>query len=123
VCTISNPHPTTDYLRAYMGRSPLGYMRGTSDKLSCYDCRECIDTDGTRHGFCKVEQVPVGGLDWNDEDFDKFPAHIPPRLAGTCWRFGAKTPAVLRTYRLIIHVSNVERLREVFGNLKGGTTE
>ncbi|MHA1138224.1 MAG: hypothetical protein ACTSSE_17225 [Candidatus Thorarchaeota archaeon] len=110
-------------MEAYIERSLQRSMRGTSNNLTCYDCRECIDAQGTSHGFCKIEKAPIGGLDWNDEDFDKFPAHIPPRIAGDCWKFGPSTPFALRTAHLVIYVTTAERLREVFGNLIGGSTK
>ena len=106
-----------------MERSPLGYMRGTSNNLTCFDCRECVDAQGTEHGFCKEQDAPIGGLGWNIENFDKFFSHIDPRFARYCGAFKLRYPFAVRGVRVTVYVTTVDRLQEVFANLKGGSTE
>jgi hypothetical protein len=96
-------------------------MRGTSNNLICFGCRECVDAQGTEHGFCKELDSPIGGLGWDIENFDKFFAHIDPRFARYCGAFKHKFPFAVRGIRVKVYITTVDRLREVFGNLKGGS--
>ena len=89
--------------------------------LICYDCCECVDRNGTSHGFCKIEQEPIGGLDWNDEDFDKFISHIFPDYAKYCENFKLRTQFAIRGLHLVIYVTTVGRLQETFAILKGAS--
>jgi len=123
VMRSSNLYPTTHFLRAYIERSPQRSMRGTSNNLTCFDCRECEDTQGTEQGFCKEQDSPIGGLGWNIENFDKFFAHIDPRFARYCGAFKLRYPFAVRGIKVTVYVTTVERLREVFHNLLGGTSK
>lgn len=70
-----------------MERFLLGCMRGTSEIQTCYDCEKCIERDGITHGFCKVNNEPVGGLDWTRDMFERYPRHIMPDFAEICKGF------------------------------------
>jgi len=94
-------------------------MRGTSNNLSCYDCGNCIDRHGTSHGFCKEKKEPIGGLHWTTEEFDRCPSHIFPTFAGSCWTFKPDYPFTIRMPRVVIYIATVEKLEEVFANLRG----
>ncbi len=94
-------------------------MRGSSDNLTCFDCRECTDRNGTSHGFCNIEQEPIGGLDWNNEDFDRFISHIFPEYAEHCENFKLRAPFAIRGLELVIYITTVDKLHETFATLKG----
>jgi len=112
--------------------------------LTCFDCRECVDAQGTER-FCKEQGSLIGGLGWNIENFNKFFAHIDPRFARYCGAFklrypftvrgirvtvyvttvgGAfklRYPFTVRGIRVTVYVTTVDRLREVCAKLKGGS--
>ena len=93
-------------------------MRGTLTNLTCYDCCECTDRNGTSHGFCNIEQEPVGGLDWNNEDFDKFSSHVFPEYAEHCENFNLRAQFAIRGLHLVIYITTVGKLQESFATLK-----
>ncbi len=94
-------------------------MRGSLTNLTCFDCHECVDRNGTSHSFCNIEQEPVGGLDWNNEDFDKFSSHIFPQYAEHCENFKLRAPFAIRSLELVIYITTVDKLHETFTALKG----
>ena len=94
-------------------------MRSTLNNFTCYDCMSCVDTDGTRHGFCAIENDPVGGTDWSLEQFDMYPSHIFPTFAMSCEKFVPKPMFAIRGKDLLIYATCVEELSTAFRALKG----
>jgi hypothetical protein len=93
-------------------------MRSTLNNLTCYDCKSCVETDGTRHGFCEVENDPVGGTDWSMEDFDKYISHIYPDYAKDCENFVPKPLFAIRGKDLLIYATCVSELSDVFASIR-----
>ncbi len=94
-------------------------MRSTLNNFTCFDCMSCVNTDGTRHGFCKIENDPIGGTDWSLEQFDMYPSHIFPTFARDCEDFVPKPLFAIRGKDLLIYATCVEELSTVFHALKG----
>ncbi len=94
-------------------------MRSTLNNFTCYDCMSCVDTDGTRHGFCEFEDEPVGGTHWPNEAYDMYTSHIFPTCAKYCEGFVPKPMFAIRGKDLLIYATCVAELSTLFHALKG----
>ncbi len=93
-------------------------MRSTLNSITCYDCMACVDTNGTRHGFCEEKNDPVGGTDWHLEQFDMYPSHIFPSFARDCENFVPKPLFAIRGKDLLIYATCVTELSDVFAAIR-----